>query len=169
MPPGWQLWKHRVLVLVIAWIGFAILLTLLDLRANALPLAMGVVAALALAWFLMDHFAANAVTHWPLNDLYRAGGERGNDHSVMSLAARLDAANTRREGRESLVNDLHWQLSSAIEAKLHSKYGFTIDEEPVLSQGIIPPALWRFMHEPANPQLYRPEILDETLQRIEKW
>ena len=86
-----------------------------------------------------------------------AGQGRGNDFRVTNLAGRLEAANTRGEGRESVVHDLHLQLQILIRERLHAKHGIVAEEEPRWAQGVTP------------PDLYRPQRLDPILRRIEQW
>jgi hypothetical protein len=127
------------------------------------------VAAALLLWHVVDHTAPQHLTTWPLVDGDLRGQGRGNDFRVTNLAGRLEAANTRGEGRESVVHDLHLQLQVLIRERLHAKHGIIAEEEPRWAQGVTPPDLWDLLVGLPPPDLYRPQRLDPILRRIEQW
>ncbi len=162
-------WRRRVVSVVIVWLVLVIAAFALGL-APVVPLFLVVITALfAVSWFVVDHEAANHLTVWSLVDGQLGVGSRGNDFRVTSLANRLEAANTRAEGREALVRDLHQQLTTIIRERLFAKHALVIEEEPRWSQGVMPTELWEFIVSLPTPDLYRPEKLDGILRRIENW
>lgn len=162
-------WRHRLLWLGGLWAFIAIFATVLGLRPDAPHLLAILLALAAILWYASDHTATQHVTVWPLTDGLLGSGTRGNDFRATSLAARLEAANTRGEGREALVHDLHVQLSTIIRERLWAKHALIIEEEPKWSQGVTPPELWEFLVTLPPPDLYRPDKLDPILRRIEQW
>lgn len=162
-------WRRRILTVTAAWVLLVLAAFALDL-APAAPLMLAALVAIAgLGWFLADHAAANHLTLWPLRDSELRAGWRGNDFRVTSLATRLEAANTRHEGREALVHDLHVQLSTIIRERLYAKHGLVVEDEPKWSEGVMPTELWDFLVTLPPADLYRPERLDGILRRIETW
>jgi hypothetical protein len=151
------------------WLALVAFGAVLGQDASVPQLAALIVALAMLVWYLVDHAASNAVTHWPVSDLYRSRSHRGQDFRVTNLAARLQGANERGEGRESLVDDLHGQLTAVIRERLHAKHGLVLEDEPKWAQGVMPPALWGFIMSMPDPELYRPERLNAVLEHIEKW
>lgn len=162
-------WHRRVAWAAGVWLALVVFGALLGQDASVPQLAALIVALAMLVWYLVDHGASNAVTHWPMSDAYRSRSHRGQDFRVTNLAARLAAANERGEGRESLVDDLHGQLTALVRERLHAKHGLVLEEEPKWAQGVMPPELWDFILSVPDPDLYRPDKLDAVLQRIEKW
>ncbi|WP_347351271.1 hypothetical protein [Intrasporangium sp.] len=162
-------WRRRAASTVAVWLGLVVLAALLGQRASVAQLAAVVLAVAMLLWYLMDHAASNALTHWPVSDLYRFHAHRGQDFRVTNLATRLRAANERGEGRESLVVDLHALLGTVIRERLHAKHGLVVEEEPKWSRGVMPPELWAFLTQPPDPDLYRPDRLRAVVERIERW
>jgi hypothetical protein len=161
-------WRGRIGWVVAIWlvvVGFG---AFLGYQPNVPQLAALLVAAAVLAWYLLDHLGTT-VTHWPASDLYRSRARRGQDFRVTNLAGRLDAAHTRREAREGLVEDLHQQLSTIVRERLHAKHGLVIEDEPDWSRGVMPPELWSLVTDPPDPDLWRPGLLDHILRRIEQW
>ena len=100
-------WRRRVVGLLLTWLGLVLAAVVLGLRPSVPHAAAILLAGAMLLWFLMDHGAAAHLTVWPLADGGELGAARGDDFRVIHLAARLEAANTRGEGRESVVRDLH--------------------------------------------------------------
>lgn len=162
-------WHRRVATATGLWlllVGFGAFLG----QDASVPQLAALIAAMAmLLWYLVDHAGSNAVTHWPVSDLYRFSSQRGQDFRVRNLASRLEAATERGEGRESLVEDLHGQLTAIVEERLHAKHGLVLAEEPKWAQGVMPPELWDLITHLPDPDLYRPERLDAVLERIERW
>ncbi|MEO6996505.1 MAG: hypothetical protein ABI112_00295 [Terracoccus sp.] len=162
-------WRRRLATFAIVWLVAVLGAQVLGLSPSV-PIFFVVLASIfSVAWFVVDHTAANHLTVWPLVDGRLGSGSRGNDFRVTSLATRLEGANTRSEGREALVRDLHLQLSTIIRERLFAKHGLIIEEEPRWSEGVMPPELWDFIVTLPPPDLYRPAKLDGVLQRIEKW
>lgn len=162
-------WRRRLVTLAVVWL-VAVLGSQAFGLAPSVPIFFVVIASIfSVAWFVLDHTAANHLTVWPLVDGQLGSGSRGNDFRVTSLATRLEAANARSEGREALVRDLHLQLSTIIRERLFAKHGLVIEEEPRWSEGVMPPELWDFIVTLPPPDLYRPAKLDGILQRIETW
>lgn len=162
-------WRRRILLFGLTWLLLVLAATGLGL-APVVPIFLVILAAgAAVTWFTLDHLSANNLTVWPLVDGQLGTGTRGNDFRVTSLATRLEAANSTGEGREALVRDLHVQLSAIIRERLYTKHGLVIEEEPRWSEGVMPPALWEFLVTLPPPDLYRPQMLDGVLRRIETW
>lgn len=162
-------WPGRVAWAVGAWLA-VVAFGAVGGQAASVPQVAAVVLAVAmLAWYVLDHAALHAVTQWPVSDRYRSRLQRGQDFRVTHLATRLRAANERGEGRDSLVDDLHGQLTTIIRERLHSKHGLVLEEEPRWSQGVMPPELWDFMMRMPDPELYRADTLSAVLERIERW
>ena len=162
-------WPGRIGWVLAIWlvvVGFG---AVLGHQPNVPQLAALLVAVAVLAWYVLDHLGTTSVTHWPASDLYRSRARRGQDFRVTNLASRLEAARTRREAREGLVEDLHQQLSIIIRERLHAKHGLVIEDEPEWSRGVMPPELWNFVTDPPDPDLWRPATLDQVLRRIEQW
>lgn len=162
-------WRGRIGWVLAGWlvvVGFG---AFLGHRPQVPQLAALFVAVAVLVWYLLDHVGSPTAAHWPASDLYRSRARRGQDFRVSNLTTRLEAARTRHEGREGLVADLHQQLSAIIRERLHAKHGLVIEEEPEWSRGVMPPELWDFVAEPANPDLWRASTLDPILRRIEQW
>ncbi|MDN5798381.1 MAG: hypothetical protein L0H79_21900 [Intrasporangium sp.] len=162
-------WHRRIAWTAGVWLALIVLGALLGQHASVLQLAVLIVAVAMLIWYLMDHVGSNAVTHWPVSDLYRFRSHRGEDFRVTNLASRLRGASERGEGRESLVEDLHDQLTTIIRERLYAMHGIVIEEEPRWSQGVMPAELWDFVTHPPDPELYRPGRLEAVLGRIERW
>lgn len=162
-------WHRRTAWAAGVWLMFVAFGAVLGQDASVPQLAALVVALAMLVWYLVDHATSNAVTHWPVSDFYRSRSHRGQDFRVTNLATRLQAANERGEGRESLVDDLHGQLTTIIRERLHAKHGLVLEEEPKWSQGVMPPGLWDFIMSVPDPDLYQPEKMNAVLERIEKW
>ncbi|EWT00472.1 hypothetical protein N865_15610 [Intrasporangium oryzae NRRL B-24470] len=162
-------WRHRLLWLGGLWVAIAVGAAVLGLRPDAPHLLAILLALAAILWYASDHTATHHVTVWPLTDGTLGSGTRGNDFRATSLAARIEAANSRGEGRETLVHDLHVQLSTIIRERLWTKHALVIEEEPKWSQGVMPPELWEFLVTLPPPDLYRPDKLDPILRRIEQW
>ncbi len=162
-------WRRRLVVLLVTWVVSSVVLAALGLEPDVPHLLAVFLAGAALAWYALDHVGSNHRTVWPLVDGLVGGGARGNDFRATSLAARIEAANARREGREALVKDLHGQLSTIIRERLWAKHGLVIEEEPRWSEGVMPAELWTFLVTLPPSDLYRPARLDEVLTRIEQW
>jgi hypothetical protein len=162
-------WRRRLLWLLLTWLGLVGLTAALELQPDV-PHLLAILTALAvLLWHAVDHAAAHEVTAWPLSDGDLGPGTRGSDFRVTNLAGRLAAANTHKEGRESLVHDLHVQLQVIIRERLFAKHGIVAEEEPRWAQGVTPPELWELLVSLPPPDLYRPERLDPILRRLEQW
>jgi hypothetical protein len=162
-------WRRRVAAIVIVWAVIALFTGLIGLRPDVPRLAVVLVASGALIWFAVDHLASQQLVVWPLMDTQLSAGNRGNDYQVMGLAARLEGANARPEGRPELVHHLHTRLSEIIRERLFAKHGIVIEEEPKWAEGVMPPELWDFLVTLPPPDLYRPDRLDQILRRIEQW
>ena len=54
---------------------------------------------------------------------------------MTNLAGRLEAADTRGEGREAVVRDVHLQLQVLIRERLYAKHGIIAEEEPKWAAG----------------------------------
>jgi hypothetical protein len=138
--------------------------------APDVPVLLAMLLSVALlGWHVVDHTAPQHLTVWPLVDGDFTGHGRGNDFRVTNLAGRLEAANTRREGRESIVHDLHLQLQVLIRDRLYARHGIVAEEEPRWAQSVTPPELWDLLVGLPPPDLYRPQRLDPILRRIEQW
>ena len=162
-------WRRRLGWLVVAWVVIAVLGVVFGLAPNV-PVLLAVLTGLAaLLWHVVDHADSHHLTVWPLVDGEILGQGRGNDFRVTNLAGRLEAANLRREGRETLVRDLHLQLQELIRERLYAKHGLVAEEEPRWAEGVTPPELWQLLVGLPPPDLYRPERLDPLLTRLEKW
>ena len=163
-------WRRRLIGLGLTWVGLSLFTAVLGLAPDV-PVLLAILLAVAtLVWHLLDHTAAQHLTVWPLVDGGELGGQRrGNDFRVTNLAGRLEAADTRREGRESVVHDLHVQLQVLIRERLFTKHGIVAEEEPVWAQSATPPELWDLLVGLPPPDLYRPQVLDPILRRIEQW
>ena len=161
-------WRRRLLQLIGTWLGVVVLALVLDLQPDVAQLGAILLAAAMAVWYLLDHTEANRVTEWPLADSPR-DDRRGGDYRASSLAARLEAADRRGEGRPELTRKLHAQLSTIILERLFAKHGITIEEEPRWAQGVMPPELWDFVTGLPDPALYSPAHLDQILRRIEQW
>jgi hypothetical protein len=162
-------WRRRIGWLFAVWLSAVGATFALGLSPDVPGLLAVLLAGAALVWHAMDHTASQHVTMWPLVDGELGRGGRGNDFRVANLAGRLEAANTRGEGRESLVHDLHVQLQVIIRERLFAKHGIVAEEEPRWAQRAMPPELWEFLVTLPPPDLYRPERLDPILRRIEQW
>jgi len=162
-------WRRRLIGLFLTWVALAALTAGLGLAPDV-PVLLAILLAVALlVWHLIDHTAPQHLTVWPLVDGDLGGHSRGNDFRVTNLAGRLEAANTRREGRESVVHDLHLQLQVLIRERLYARHGIVAEEEPKWAQGVTPPELWDLLVGLPPPDLYRPQRLDPILRRIEQW
>jgi hypothetical protein len=162
-------WRRRFAWLVVVWLAAVAATFALGLAPDVPALLAILLAGAALIWHATDHTAAQHVTSWPLVDGELGRSGRGNDFRVANLAARLDAANTRAEGREPLVHDLHLQLQVIIRERLFAKHGILAEEEPTWAQRAMPPELWEFLVTLPPADLYRPDRLDAILRRIEQW
>ena len=162
-------WRRRLVQLAVVWVVLALGSVALGLAPNVPVLLAALLAAAALGWHLVDHADSHHLTTWPLHDGERLGRGRGSDFRVTNLAARLEAANTGREGREALVHDLHLQLQVLIRERLHAKHGIAAEEEPRWAEGVTPPELWQLLVGLPPTDLYRPERLGPILTRLEKW
>ena len=162
-------WRRRLAWLLATWVGISLLTAALGLEPDV-PVLLAILVSIAvLVWHLIDHTGSQHLTSWPLVDGDLGAHSRGNDFRVTNLAARLEAANTRAEGRESLVRDLHLQLQVLVRERLYAKHGIVAEEEPRWAQGVTPPELWDLLVELPPPDLYRPQRLDPILRRIEQW
>jgi len=162
-------WRRRLVGLFLTWVVLAALTAGLGLAPDVPVLLVILLAAALLVWHLIDHTAPQHLTVWPLVDGDLGAHSRGNDFRVTNLAGRLEAANTRREGRESVVHDLHLQLQVLIRERLYARHGIVAEEEPKWAQGVTPPELWDLLVGLPPPDLYRPQRLDPILRRIEQW
>lgn len=162
-------WRRRLVGLLLTWAGLSLLTAVLGLEPDVPVLLAILLAVAALVWHLLDHTGPQHLTVWPLVDGDFDGPRRGSDFRVTNLAGRLEAADTRREGRESLVHDLHVQLQVLIRERLFAKHGIVAEEEPRWAQSATPPELWELLVGLPPPDLYRPQVLDPILRRIEKW
>ena len=162
-------WKRRLAGLVLAWAGLSLLTAALGLRPDVPGLLAILVAVALLVWHVLDHTAPQHLTVWPLVDSELGSQGRGNDFRVTNLAGRLEAADTRGEGREAVVRDVHLQLQVLIRERLYAKHGIIAEEEPKWAQGVTPPDLWDLLVGLPPPDLYRPQRLDPILRRIEQW
>lgn len=162
-------WRRRIVGLVLTWVGLSALTAVLGLTPDVPVLLAIVVSVAMLSWHVVDHTEPHQLTLWPLVDGGFGGHSRGNDFRVTNLAARLEAADRRREGRESVVHDVHLQLQVLIRERLYAKYGIVAEEEPRWAQGVTPPELWDLLVGLPPPDLYRPQRLDPILRRIEQW
>lgn len=160
-------WRRRLLGIVIAWGVIALFTGLIGLRPDVPRLAVALVASAAILWYAIDHFGSHRLVVWPLTDSELSTGNRGNDYQVTNLAARLEGANARPEGRPELVHHLHTRLSEIIRERLHAKHGLAVDEEA--ARDVMPAELWEFLETQPPPDLYRPDRLDQILRRIEQW
>lgn len=162
-------WRRRFVWLLVTWAGLSLLTAALGLEPDV-PVLLAILLAVAmLLWHVLDHTASQHLTVWPLVDGDLGGPGRGNDFRVTNLAGRLEAADTRREGRESVVHDLHVQLQVLIRERLFTKHGIVVEEEPKWAQSVVPPELWDLLVGLPPPDLYRPQVLDPILRRIEQW
>ena len=161
-------WRRRLLQLVGIWLGVVVMALVLDLRPDVAQLGAILLAAAMAVWYLLDHTDANRFAAWPLTDSERTD-RRGGDYRASNLAARLEAADLRAEGRPDLTRQLHVQLSTIILERLFAKHGITIEEEPRWAQGVMPPELWDLVTGLPDPALYSPARLDQILRRIEQW
>jgi hypothetical protein len=162
-------WKRRLAGLVAVWAGIALLTAALGLQPDVPGLLAILVAVALIVWQVLDHTAPQHLTVWPLVDSELGSQGRGYDFRVANLAGRLEAADTRGEGRESLVHDLHLQLQVLIRERLFAKHGIIAEEEPKWAQGVTPPDLWDLLVGLPPTDLYRPQRLDPILRRIEQW
>ena len=162
-------WRRRVVGLALTWAGASLFMAALGLAPDVPVILAILVAGALLLWHAVDHTAPQHLTTWPLVDGDIGGQGRGNDFRVTNLAGRLEAANTRGEGRESVVHDLHIQLQVLIRERLHARHGIVAEEEPRWAQGVTPPELWDLLVGLPPPDLYRPQRLDPILRRIEQW
>ena len=162
-------WRRRVVGLLLTWLGLVLAAVLLGLRPSVPHVAALLLAGAMLLWFVMDHTAAAHLTVWPLTDAGELGAARGGDFRVTNLAARLEAAGGRGEGRDDLARDLHAQLTTIIDQRLDALHGITLETEPKWAKGVMPPELWDFVSRPADPDLPSPAHLDQILRRIEQW
>ncbi|NUO92288.1 MAG: hypothetical protein HOQ18_15895 [Dermatophilaceae bacterium] len=162
-------WRRRLVGLVAVWAGTALLTATLGLQPDVPGLLAILLALAVLAWQVLDHTGPQHLTVWPLVDSELGNRGRGNDFRVANLAGRLEAADTRGEGRESMVHDLHLQLQALIRERLFAKHGIIAEEEPKWAQGVTPPELWDLLVGLPPPDLYRPQVLDPILRRIEQW
>ena len=162
-------WKRRLVGLLLAWAGLALLTAALGLRPDVPGLLAVLLAVALLVWHALDHTGPQHLTVWPLVDSELGSQGRGNDFRVANLAGRLEAANARGEGREALVHDVHLQLQVLIRERLFAKHGIIAEEEPKWAQGVTPPDLWDLLVGLPPPDLYRPQRLDPILRRIEQW
>ena len=162
-------WRRRIGGLLLVWLAAVGATFALGLSPDVPALLAILIAGAALVWHAVDHTAAQHITSWPLVDGELGRSGRGNDFRVANLAGRLEAANTRGEGRESLVHDLHLQLQVIIRERLFAKHGILAEEEPRWAQAAMPPDLWDFLVSLPPHDLYRPERLDPILRRIEQW
>ena len=162
-------WRRRLVGLLLTWVVLAALTAALGLAADVPVLLAILLAAALLLWHLIDHTAPQHLTVWPLVDGDLGGRLRGSDFRVTNLAGRLEAADTRREGRESVVHDLHLQLQVLIRERLYARHGIVAEEEPRWAQSVTPPELWDLLVGLPPPDLYRPQRLDPILRRIEQW
>ena len=162
-------WRRRVVGLALTWAGLSLFTAALGLAPDVPVILAMLVAAALLLWHVVDHTAPQHLTTWPLVDGDLGAQGRGNDFRVTNLAGRLEAANTRGEGRESVVHDLHLQLQVLIRERLHAKHGIVAEEEPRWAQAVTPPDLWDLLVGLPPPDLYRPQRLDPILRRIEQW
>lgn len=162
-------WRRRLVGLLLTWVGLSVLTAALGLTPDVPVLLAVLTAVAALLWHVLDHTASQHLTVWPLVDGDFGGQGRGNDFRVTNLAGRLEAADTRREGRESLVHDLHVQLQVLIRERLFTKHGIVAEEEPRWARSAVPPELWDLLVGLPPPDLYRPQVLDPILRRIEQW
>ena len=162
-------WRRRLVWLLLTWVVLSALTAALGLAPDV-PVLLAILLAVALlVWHLIDHTAPQHLTVWPLVDSDLGGHSRGNDFRVTNLAGRLEAANTHREGRESLVHDLHLQLQVLIRERLYARHGIVAEEEPRWAQSVTPSELWDLLVGLPPPDLYRPQRLDPILRRIEQW
>ncbi len=162
-------WRRRVLQVLGVWLALVLAGAALGVAPDVPQLGAIIAAGAVLAWYLVDHAAANHVASWPLTEVTERGGQRGGDYRAANLAGRLEAADLRGEGRAHLVKQLHRDLSTVIGERLYAKHGITIDEEPRWAQAVMPPELWDFVTGLPDPALYSPATLDQFLRRIEQW
>ncbi|GAA2742548.1 hypothetical protein GCM10009868_12930 [Terrabacter aerolatus] len=162
-------WRRRLVGLLLTWVALAALTAALGLEPDVPVLLAILVAVALLVWHLLDHTDPQHPTLWPLVDGDLGSHSRGNDFRVANLAGRLEAADLRREGRESVVQDLHRQLQVLIRERLYARHGIVVEEEPRWAEGVTPPELWDLLVGLPPPDLYRPQVLDPILRRIEQW
>ncbi|MBB2987015.1 hypothetical protein [Terracoccus luteus] len=162
-------WRRRLVTVVVVWLVLVLGAAVIGLSPAVPLLLLGVLAVMALGWFVADHLAANSVTVWPLVDGELGSGNRGDDFRVTSLAHRLEAADTRGEGREAVVRDLHAVLVGIVRERLFATHGIVPEEEPRWAEGVTPPELWQLVVGLPPADLYRPVVLDGILRRIENW
>ncbi|GAA2478955.1 hypothetical protein [Terrabacter carboxydivorans] len=162
-------WRRRLVLLLLTWVALSALTAVLGLEPDVPVLLAILVAVALLVWHLIDHTAPMHLTVWPLVDGEFGNHSRGNDFRVANLAARLEAADTRREGRETVVHDVHRQLQVLIRERLYAKHGIVAEDEPRWAEGATPPELWDLLVGLPPPDLYRPQRLDPILRRIEQW
>jgi hypothetical protein len=162
-------WVRRVLRLLAVWLGLLVLTAAVGLSPSVGQLGAILIAGAAVAWYLLDHTAANHVSVWPLTDPNERTGQRGGDFRTTQLAARLRDADVHADGRAELTRRLHHQLSTIIEERLFAKHGITMEDEPRWAQGVMPAELWSFVNGPPDPALHSPDRLDQILRRIEQW
>lgn len=162
-------WRGRIVRVAVVYVVLIVVARVLAL-VPAAPLVLAVMVAVSgIAWYAVDHSAPQRDTVWPLTDGELGSGTRGNDFRATNLAARLERADREREGRETIVRDLHVQLSDVIRERLHAKHGIVLEDEPRWAQAVMPTELWEFLVTLPPPDLYRPARLDEVLRRIEQW
>lgn len=162
-------WRRRLFGLLLTWVALSALTAALGLEPDVPVLLAILVSAALLVWHLVDHTAPQHVTVWPLVDAEFGSHSRGNDFRVANLAGRLEAADLRREGRETAVQEVHRQLQVLIRERLYAKHGIVAEEEPRWAEGATPPELWELLVGLPPPDLYRPQRLDPILRRIEQW
>jgi hypothetical protein len=162
-------WRRRLVWLLVTWMATVGATFALGLAPDVPALMAILLAGAALVWHAVDHSTSQHVTVWPLVDGELGRSGRGNDFRVANLAGRLEVANERGEGRESLVHDLHLQLQVIIRERLFAKHGIVAEEEPRWAERAMPQELWEFLVTLPPPDLYRPERLDPILRRIEQW
>jgi hypothetical protein len=162
-------WKRRIIGLLVAWVAIAGVTVAFGTSPNVPVLLVVLVTLAMLLWHVVDHAEDNHLKVWPLVDGEIGGRGRGNDFRVTNLAGRLAAANEAKEGRETLVHDLHVQLQELIRERLYARHGLLAEEEPRWAEAVTPPQLWELLVGLPPPDLYRPDRLGPILTSIEEW
>ena len=161
-------WRRRLLRLLLLWVAVLVFTALLG-TASGPRLAVILLAAASILWYLLDHGAANRLGGWQLVDEPASRRGRGDDFRTTHLAERLAAAQRDDRVRAELRHDLHAVLATIVHERLWTRHGITVEEEPAWARSLMPPELWQLVTGPAPARLDDPDDLDRILRRIEQW